>query len=78
MKETEQNKIEIQLTLEQHRFELCRLNYMQILFNGKYRILHIPSSEESMNVEEQHIWKTNYKVLHKLTLALFKGQLKRV
>ena len=26
----------IQLPLEQHRFELCRSNYMSIFFNSKY------------------------------------------
>ena len=51
-----------QLTLEQHRFELCRSTYTWILFKAKYY-----SNTWSILVKfkdmELHVQKTNYKVI---------------
>ena len=32
----EEGEIKVQLTLEQHRFKMCRSTYMQVFFNKYY------------------------------------------
>ena len=52
-------RMTVQLTLEQHRFELCRSIYTCIFCN-KYT--HNPGLVESMHVESL-VWRANYGIL---------------
>ena len=62
--------IYIQLTLEQHRFELHKSTYMQIFFN-KYvlqYLLHDLNLAESKD-GELRIWTADYKVIQGFSTA---------